>query len=150
MRYSSPSYAEYELSDRNGMSEPGYWVSDAYSFSPLYDPAAIERLGIVDFSPTSWMDFVDPRLAGNVSMIDPFVSASSAPVLAGVTKAMGQDWLRRLGAIEPKMYARGADCREGVAAGECAVTLFGTPADARLLIEGGIDAEQSFPEEVWC
>lgn len=147
LRYESPHYKDYTLSDRNGMSEPGYWVSDAYSFSPLYNPAALERRGIKDFRPTSWADFVDPRLAGSTSMIDPLVSASAAPVLAGVTKALGDGWLSKLGANKPALHVRGAQGRDAVGSGEIALTMLGTPADAMSLIERGIEVKQVFPSE---
>lgn len=147
MRYESPHYRDYTLSDRNGMSEPGYWVSDAYSFSPLYNPAALARRGIRDLRPTSWADFVDPRLAGSTSMIDPLVSASAAPVLAGVTKVLGDDWLRKLGANKPALHVRGAQGRDAVGSGAVALTLLGTPADALSLIERGVAVKQAFPSE---
>lgn len=149
MRYESPYYKEYTLSDRNGMSEPGYWVSDAYSFSPLYSPATMERRGIKDFRPTSWADFIDPRLAGSTSMIDPLVSASAsaAPVLAGIAKVLGDDWLQKLGANKPVLHVRGAQGRDAVGAGEVAVTLLGTPADTLSLIERGVQVRQAFPSE---
>lgn len=147
LRYESPYYKEYTLSDRNGMSEPGYWVSDAYSFSPLYSPATMQRRGITDFRPASWADFVDPRLAGSTSMIDPLVSASAAPVLAGVVKVVGEDWLQKLGANKPVLHIRGAQGRDAVGAGEIAVTLLGTPADTLSLIERGVQVRQAFPSE---
>lgn len=147
MQYESPYYKEYTLSDKNGMSEPGYWVSDAYAFVPLYNPSTIQRQGIKDFKPTSWADFVDPRLAGSTSMIDVMVSTTAAPVLAGVAKTMGDDWLKKLGANEPILHVRGADGREGVGSGEVAVTMFGTPADTLSLIERSIKIEQVFPKE---
>ena len=147
MRYESPFYRDYSLSDRNGMSETGYWVSDAYTFIPLYNPAAVERHGIKNFKPDSWADFADPRLAGGISMIDVTVSTTAAPVLAGITKAMGDQWLMKLGANKPTLHVRGGDGREGVGSGEYSVTMFGTPADTLSLLERGIKVEQGFPKE---
>lgn len=147
MQYDSPYYKEYTLSDKNGMSEPGYWVSDAYAFAPLYNPATLVQRGIKDFKPISWADFVDPRLAGITSMIDVQVSTTAAPVLAGVAKTMGDDWLKKLGANKPALHMRGAQCREWVGSGEFAVTMFGTPADTLSLIERNINIKQVFPKE---
>jgi iron(III) transport system substrate-binding protein len=147
MRYDSPYYDEYVLSHRNGMSEPGYWVSDAYAFVPIYNPAALEQRGISDFKPMSWADFVDPQLAGALSMIDPMVSTSAAPALAGLAKTMGEDWLKKLGANEPALPSKGAQGREWVGTGEFPITLFGTPADALALIERSREVELVFPKE---
>ncbi|UFX42757.1 extracellular solute-binding protein [Bradyrhizobium sp. 41S5] len=147
MRYESPFYRDYSLSDRNGMSEPGYWVSDAYTFIPLYNPSSVERHGIRDFKPESWSDFADPRLLCAISMIDVAVSTTAAPVLAGITKAMGDEWLEKLGRNKLTLHARGGDGREGVGSGEHAITMFGTPADTLALLERGIKVQQIFPKE---
>ena len=147
MRYESPFYSDYSLSDQNGTSQPGYWVSDAYTFIPLYNPSSVERRGIKDFKPESWGDFVDPRLLGAISMIDVAVSTTAAPVLAGIAKAMGDEWLEKLGKTKPTLHARGGDGREGVGSGEHAITMFGTPADTLALLERGITVEQVFPKE---
>lgn len=147
MRYESPFYRDYSLSDRNGMSEPGYWVSDAYTFIPLYNPASVERHGIGSFKPKSWADFVDPRLLGAISIIDVAASTTAAPVLAGITKAMGDEWLENLGKNKLTLHLRGGDGREGVGSGEHAITMFGTPADTLALLERGIKVEQVFPKE---
>lgn len=147
MRYDSPYYQDYSLSHKNGMSEPGYWVSDAYTFIPLYSPEALELRGIKNFKPSSWADFVDPRLAGGMSMIDISVSTTAAPVLAGITKAMGEDWLAKLGENKPTLHLRGGDCREGIASGEHSITMFATPSDTLALLERGMNVEQVYPKE---
>ena len=147
MRYESPFYRDYSLSDRNGMSEPGYWVSDAYTFIPLYNRPAIERRGIKNFRPRSWADFVKPLLAGSISMIDVTVSTTAPPVLAGVTRAMGDEWLVKLGQNKPALHVRGEDGREGVGSGEYAITMFATPADTLSLLQRGLKVEQVFPKE---
>lgn len=147
MKYESPYYKDYTLSDKNGMSEPGYWVSDAYTFVPLYKPSTMEQRGIKDFRPTTWAEFVDPRLAGQTSMIDVLVSTAAAPVLAGVVKALGDDWLKKLGSNNPSLHTRGLTGREMVGSGEIAVTLFSTPADALTLLERKIEVKQVLPRE---
>ena len=37
MRYDSPYYKEYTLSNEAGNSMPGYWVSDAYTANPMWN-----------------------------------------------------------------------------------------------------------------
>lgn len=147
MEYHSPHYSDYTLSDKYGMSVAGYWVSDAYTFSPLYNFAALEKLGIRDFNPTSWDDLTDPRLADAICMIDVHVSTTAAPVLAGIAKKMGNDWLNALGANRPTLFTRGADSRENVEAGNFAITLFATPADRLMLMERNVPVGQAFPKE---
>jgi iron(III) transport system substrate-binding protein len=147
MKYESPYYKEYTLSDKNGMSEKGYWVSDAYTFAPIYNPASVEKIGLKDFKPTSWKDFVDPKLQGQICMIDVLVSTSAAPVLAGVAKVMGDEWLTALGKLKPALHIKAAQGRDWVGSGEFAATLFNSPKDALSLQERNLATKQVFPKE---
>jgi iron(III) transport system substrate-binding protein len=147
MKYESPNYAAYTLSDRNGMSAKGYWVSDAYAFAPVYNVGTIAARGIKDFNPTSWKDFVDPRLAGQVAMIDVLLSTSAAPVLSGVVKVMGDDWLAALGKVKPALHTKASQGRDWVGAGEFSVALFNSPKDALSLYERKLNTKQMFPSE---
>lgn len=147
MQYESPHYAAYTLSDKGGMSQKGYWVSDAYAFAPVYNPGTLEARGIKDFKPTSWRDFVDPRLAGQVAMIDVLVSTSAAPVLAGVVKVMGDDWLTSLGKLKPALHIKASQGRDWVGSGEFSVALLNSPKDALSLQERNLATKQVFPKE---
>jgi len=147
MKYDSPHYAAYTLSDKNGMSQPGYWVSDAYAFAPVYNPGTLEARGIKDFKPTSWKDFVDSRLTGQVAMIDILVSTSAAPVLSGVVKVMGDDWLTALSKIKPALHIKASQGRDWVGSGEFSVALFNSPKDALSLQERNLNTKQVFPKE---
>lgn len=147
MKYESPYYAEYTLSDKNDMSEKGYWASDAYTFAPIYNPDTLEKAGIKDFNPTSWNDFVDSRLQGRLSMIDVLVSTSAAPLLSGIVKTMGDDWLKKLGDLKPALHIKAAQGREWVGSGEFAATLLNSPKDQLSLVQRNIKTKQVFPKE---
>jgi iron(III) transport system substrate-binding protein len=147
MKYESPSYAAYTLSDKHGMSVKGYWAADAYAFAPVYNTVAIEKLGIANFKPTSWNDFVDPRLAGRLAMIDVLISASAAPVLSGVVKVMGDDWFNALGKLKPTLHSKAAQGRDWVGSGEFAAALFNSPKDALSLQQRNLPTKQVFPKE---
>jgi iron(III) transport system substrate-binding protein len=147
MKYESPHYAAYTLSDSNRMSEKGYWVSDAYAFAPVFNPATLEARGIKDFNPTSWQDFVDPRLKGQVALIDVLVSTSAAPVLSGIAKAMGDKWLSDLGKLGPVLHVKASQGRDWVGSGEFAVAMLNSPKDALSLQERNLKTRQVFPKE---
>jgi iron(III) transport system substrate-binding protein len=147
MQYESPNYAAYTLSDKHGMSVKGYWVADAYAFAPVYNTAALDKLGIKNFKPTSWNDFVDPRLAGQVALIDVLISASAAPVLSGVVKTMGDDWFKALGKLRPTLHSKAAQGRDWVGSGEFAVAMFNSPKDALSLQQRNLPTKQVFPKE---
>jgi ABC-type Fe3+ transport system substrate-binding protein len=146
MKYDSPSYAAYTLSDKHGMSQPGYWVADAYAFAPIYNTKAIDAQ-IKDFKPTSWNDFVDPRLAGHLCMINVLISTSAAPVVAGVTKVMGDKWLQALGKLKPTLHSKAAQGRDWVGSGEFSATLLNSPKDALSLAKRKLPTKQVFPKE---
>ncbi|MCC7348482.1 MAG: extracellular solute-binding protein [Variibacter sp.] len=147
MQYESPYYAQYTLSDKAGLSLKGYWVSDSYVFAPLYNPAMLEQKGITNFNPTSWGDFVDPRLKGLTAMIDVLVSTSAAPVLSGSVKVMGDQWLTALGKNQPVLHIKANQGREWVGAGEFGVALLTSPKDALSLKQRNIKAKMVFPKE---
>ena len=146
MKYESPYYKDYTLSDKHGMSVKGYWVADAYAFAPIYNTQAIAAQ-IKDFNPTSWNDFVDPRLAGHLCMINVLISTSAAPVVAGITKAMGDKWLAALGKLKPTLHSKAAQGRDWVGSGEFSATLLNSPKDALSLIKRKLPTKQVFPKE---
>ena len=45
MRYESPYYKEYTLSNKAGNSMPGYWVADAYTANPMWNVKELEKGG---------------------------------------------------------------------------------------------------------
>ena len=147
MKYESPHYAAYTLSDKHGMSVKGYWVSDAYAFAPIYNTKSMAEHGMADFKPTSWNDLVDPRLKGRLSMINIMVSTSAAPVVDGMTKVMGDEWLAKLGKLKPTLHIKAAQGRDWVGAGEFSATLLNSPKDALSLISRKLPTKQIFPKE---
>jgi iron(III) transport system substrate-binding protein len=146
MKYESPNYAAYTLSDKHGMSQKGYWAADAYAFAPIFNTQAIASQ-IKDFHPTSWNDFVDPRLAGHLCMINVLISTSAAPVVAGVAKVMGDDWLKALGKLKPTLHSKAAQGRDWVGSGEFSATLLNSPKDALSLVKRKLPTKQVFPKE---
>jgi ABC-type Fe3+ transport system substrate-binding protein len=107
----------------------------------------LEARGIKDFKPTSWRDFVDPRLTGQVALIDVLVSTSAAPVLSGIVKVMGDDWLTALGKVKPALHIKAAQGRDWVGSGEFSVALLNSPKDALSLQSRNLKTKQLFPRE---
>ena len=148
MRYESPMYKEYTLSNEAGFSHPGYWVADAYIFSPMYNPKALANAGLKNFKPTSWWDFVDPRLAKLVSTISITQSISGAQTAIGVRKVVGVEWFKRLAKeIKPALYTKTAQGRDWVAAGEYPITLTTQSKNAAIARKSGATVELVYPKE---
>jgi iron(III) transport system substrate-binding protein len=146
MEYESPSYAAYTLSDAAGLSEKGYWVSDGYSNSPLFNADALKKLGMADFKAKSWNDLVDPRLKGLVSIPDPIASASGAQTFIGIVKVMGPEWIGKLVANQPVRRAQAAQASGWIATGEIPVT-FSHAREALPLKEDKISVVLTYPDE---
>lgn len=147
MKYESPYYKDYTLSDEAKLSLPGYWVSDAYAFAPLYSKAGLEAHGVKDFVPDGWGSLTDPRLKGQISVIDVINSSSAAPLLAGIVKVMGEKWLTDYAKNQPVLCIKTAQCRDWVASSEFPVASMNSPKDALSLINRNVQVKLAFPKE---
>jgi iron(III) transport system substrate-binding protein len=146
MEYHSPYYADYTLSKAAGVTVDGYWVSDGYSTTPMFNPEALAKRGVKDFSPTSWKDLGDPRLKGLISIPDPLSSASAAQTFIGLAKVMGPEWIKAVADNKPVLRAKASQSTGWLATGEFPVTL-GHAREAAPLREAKVPVELTFPEE---
>ncbi len=147
MRYDSPKYKEYTLSNEAGLSNPGYWVSDATSFTPMYNPKALAKAGIKDFKPTSWWDFVDPKLAKLVSMVTISQSITTALAAIGWRKVLGLEWFKRLEKIKPVLTTKTAQGREWAATGEYPIHITSHGKNVSIVRKSGAPVELVYPKE---
>ena len=146
--YHSPYYDDYTLSNEAGMSKEGYWVSDAYTFHPAFNPTALAQHGLEDFEPKSWNDFLDPRLRGLVSMGDVNRSTTYAPVAQGIEVAMGEEWFTELAEnVEPVLFTQTSAGRDWLASGEFPVSIMGSAKHAATLLDRGVEVKLVYPEE---
>jgi len=145
MEYRSPHYAAYTLSDAAGMSQDGYWVSDAYTSSPMFNTEALEKLGI-EFKGESWAELLDPKLKGLISIPDPLTSATGAQAYIGIVKAMGPEWVAGLVANEPVRRAQAIQATGWLATGEIPITL-SSAREAHGLKQRGVPMKRTYPKE---
>jgi iron(III) transport system substrate-binding protein len=145
MEYRSPNYAAYTLSDAAGMSKDGYWVSDGYSNSPMFNTEALAKLGI-DFKGESWAELLDPKLKGLISIPDPLTSATGAQTYIGMVKVMGPDWIKGLVANEPVRRAQAVQATGWLATGEIPIT-FSHARETYSLKERGVPVKLTYPKE---
>lgn len=146
MKYNSPYYKEYTLSNKAGMSEPGYWVSDAYTQSPLFNTKALADRKITDFDGSSYAQLANPKLKGLVALPDPFTSTSTAQAFIGLVRVMGKDWLKKVAQNNPVLRAKSSQGRAWVASGEFPVTL-GYAKDAVKLKATHVPVKLVYPKE---
>jgi iron(III) transport system substrate-binding protein len=147
MRYDSPYYREYTLSDKAGNSMPGYWVSDAYTSNPMWNLKELQKRGMKDFNPSSWWDFADPKLIPHTALVN-IVTSSSAPAWAiGMRKAVGDDWFIKLAKGKPAVCAKSEQGERWVASGEYPIYLTARTKSAQELYDGGIEVRLLWPKE---
>jgi iron(III) transport system substrate-binding protein len=148
MKYDSPRYAEYTLSNEAGMSKSGYWVSDAYTFSPMFNPDALAKHGLEEFAPTSWKDFTNPRLKGLMSVGNVPQSSTTAPTAQGLHKVLGEQWFKDLATnVKPILWTKSAQARDWIGSGEYPIGLMNHAKDALSLRERNVPVRLVYPEE---
>lgn len=147
MRYESPYYKEYTISHKVGNSMPGYWVSDSYSFHPMWNVTALAKAGIKDFNPTSWGDFVDPKLAKLICIGNIPKSQSQTAVTIGLRKTLGDEWFKKMAALKPALYVRTAQGRDWSASGEYPIAMFCHAKSAETVKASGVEVRLLYPKE---
>ena len=148
MYYKSPKYAEYTLSNKAGMSADGYWVSDGYTLSPMYNPVALEKRGLKDFHPQHWKDFADPRLKGLVSMGNILYSSSMTPIAQGIEKVAGKEWFTDLAKnVKPVLWTKTAQARGWISSNEYPISLMDHATDASTMRKNNVPVKLVYPEE---
>ncbi len=148
LRYDSPRYKEYTISNNNKLSRAGYWVSDGIVYMPMYNPKAVVEAGLKDFNPTSWWDFTAPKLKGKVSMGNISQSVSYAQIALGLRKVLGIEWYKKLAKdIKPALFIRTVQGRDWVVSGEFPITLTSYSKAGQILRQQGVDVKLVFPKE---
>jgi len=147
LRYDSPMYKEYTISNEIGNSMPGYWVSDSYTFSPMWNPAALEKRGIKNFNPTSWWEFVDPKFTKMVSVGNILRGGSATLWGLGLRKVLKDDWFIKMAQLKPAFYIKTAQGRDWCASGEYPITLFSHAKNAESVKETGVPVKLLYPKE---
>jgi len=147
MKYESPMYKDYTLSNKIGNSMPGYWVSDSYTFHPMWNVGALEKAGIKNFNPTGWSDFADPKLGKLTSMGNIPRSQSQTSVAIGLRKVLGDEWFKKMAKLKPALFVRTAQGRDWCASGEYPIDMFSHAKNAMTVKKAGVNVKLLYPKE---
>ena len=147
MRYDSPYYKECTFSHRAGLSMPGYWVSDSYTNMPLWNKTALEKRGIKNFNPTSWADFVDPRLPPLSSLGNPASPTTNVPWGIAMRRVMGDEWFLKLAKGKPVPFDKAGQAEAWIGSGEYPICLNMRIKYAQSLEAAGVDVGWLWPKE---
>ena len=146
-KYESPYYKEYTISNGAGNSRPGYWVSDSYTFHPMWNATALAKAGFRDFNPKSWWDFVGDKYAKYTSMGAIGKATSMTAVFMGVRKVLGDDWFKKVGQMKPASWIKSAQGRDWCASGEYPIDLISHAKNAMVASKTGADIRLLYPKE---
>jgi ABC-type Fe3+ transport system substrate-binding protein len=146
-RYESPYYKDYTLSHESGNSVPGYWVSDSYAFAPMWNPDALAKRGIKDFTPTSWGDLTDPKFTKLASIGNMARAINLAMLGLGLNKVLGKDWFLKMAKLEPAVWQNAAEGRDWSASGEYPLDVFSHAKNASQAKATGATIKMVYPKE---
>lgn len=147
LNYESPYYKEYTLSNQLGLSKPGYWVSDTYTYQPAYNPKVIEAMGIGNFQPNSWSDFFSPRFKGMISLGDPLRSEAYVAVVQGIEKVFKEQGLQKIAELKPALFTKSSQAITWLTSGEFPISLAMGAMHAELVLEAGVPVKMVYPKE---
>jgi len=147
LAYDSPHYKAYTVSNEIGNSMPGYWVSDSYAFSPMWNPSALEKAGIKNFNPTSWWDFTDPKFTKMVSMGNILRGGSATLWGLGLRKTLGDEWFIKIAKLKPAFFVKTAQGRDWCASGEYPLDLYSHAKNAETVKKSGVTVKLLYPKE---
>ena len=147
MPYDSPNFKAYTNSHKAKLTNPGYWVADAYSFHPVYNPTKLAKAGVKDFNPTSYWDFTDPKLKGLISMCNIYVGSSCQHVALGLEKALGEKWFKAMAKQDLALHQRSSQGRQWLVSGEYPIATFSHAKNASIARKAGADVKVVYPKE---
>ena len=147
MRYDSPYYKEYTLSNNAGNSMSGYWVSDSYSNNPVWNVTELEKRGVKNFKPSGWKDFGDPKLGAVTSLSNIATSPTNAFWAIGLRKVLGDDWFINIAKGKPALSTRSEQGKKWIGSGEYPICLTMRAKNAKGLEDGGTKVGWINPKE---
>jgi iron(III) transport system substrate-binding protein len=110
------------------------WAGNKYFVDNTYFVANFNMLGFawntseVKTPPTSYTDFLNPEWKGKIGIVDGGTAAVLADFYAFVTDNTSPDFLTKLAAQQPVIYASSVPLQQAVVAGEVAVGMYSTPS----------------------
>jgi ABC-type Fe3+ transport system substrate-binding protein len=126
---------------------PGYWVSDSYTNMPLWNKTALEKGGIKNFNPTSWSDFVDPRLPPLTSLGNPASPTTNVPWGIAMRRVMGDEWFLKLAKGKAVPFDKAGQAEAWIGSGEYPICLNMRIKYAQSLEAAGVDVGWLWPKE---
>jgi len=147
MRYDSPYYKECTFSHKAGLSMPGYWVSDSYTNIPMWNKGELEKRGIKNFNPSSWSDFVDPRLPPLTSLANLANPTTNVPWGITMRRVLDDEWFVKLVKGHAVPFEKAGQAETWIGSGEYPICLNMRIKYAQSLEQAGVKVGWLWPKE---
>lgn len=141
MKYESPTHKAYGPAQRAGITEPGYWVADAYTFIPVWNTQLWPQ-GI-----KTWEDTLNPALKGKVTVLNIATSEISAANFLALKSILGKGYWEAFAKLQPVTSSRAEDAAVKAASGEYPVAHATMPSRVYQLAKKGAPLATVFPEK---
>lgn len=136
---------------------PGYpWTFPDAAQNPGIGPSVVVQPSCIVYNtdlvkgsdvPTTWTDLLNPKWKGMVAVTDPSVSLAEPAAWLGINQALGTDFVKQLGAIDPKIYQSGTAAAAAVGAGEQAFAAKVAVANAQSIVASGAPVKTLVPAQ---
>jgi iron(III) transport system substrate-binding protein len=122
----------------------GWWyaASSTYLY-PVYNSDLVSDAE----APKSWKDLLDPKWKGQIGTVSVTLGGTGWMQYYFLDKVMGEDYLRKFVAQEPKVFTSYAPLGLGVARGEYKIGLVGLVVDYPLRVTQGAPIKPIYPVE---
>lgn len=119
-----------------------YAGSSTYLY-PVYNSDLVSEAD----APKSWKDLLDPKWKGQIGTVTVTLGGTGWMQYYFLKKVMGEDYLSKFAAQEPKMFTSYAPLGLGVARGEYKIGLVGLVVDYPLRVTQGAPIKPIYPTE---
>jgi iron(III) transport system substrate-binding protein len=101
---------------------------------------------VKDNPPKGWQDLLDPRWKGQMLLVDPRNSPAVVGLVSALREAYGDDFLRKLGAQNPRLIDSSTPAAQQVAAGAMSIVAAAVPNATQPLIAQGAPLKDLIPD----
>lgn len=131
------------------------WASSPFQYEGLLQTHMFTVLGpatntdLVDDTFTSFTDVIDPKLKGQIGIVEAVQSTTSASY-NWLEQTYGKEFLEDLADLDPVWYESAAPMEQALASGEISVALTASAGGIQTLANDGAPVEFQATDELWA
>lgn len=122
--------------------ELNYYPYNVYVYLPALNTEIVENPDSVK----DWEDIIDPEFTGKVGITPAGVGGSGIAQAAFQTEVLGEDWLKKLAAVEPVVFNASSEVAQNLAQGNVSTAIIYEPTAFQFIADGA-PIKLLYPEE---